>query len=219
VTAADSPAGYARKYFDQFYSSRDWHFYRPLLAFILEHSEPGPILDVGAGTGLFVELVSRWNLPCTGIDASQGAIDIANERYPGINLIQHQVAAKFPFPDRSFQTLVMNQVIEHLSAPDGQSCIRECYRVLKPGGVLYIASPSKFNKAERDGDPTHRHLYSPSELLAVLNAAGFECIQRCDSPLRFLGTSKWGVRLASVIFHNTGWERLSGTANLLVRKP
>ena len=133
----------------------------------------------------------------------------------GINSIQHQAAARFPFPDRSFQTLVMNQVIEHLSAADGLNCLRECYRVLRPGGVFYIASPSKFNKAERDGDPTHRHLYWPSELLAALNAAGFQCIQHCDSPLRFLGTSKWGVRLASIIFHKTGWERFSGPRTCL----
>ena len=56
VTAASLLVGYGRKYFEQFYSTRDWHFYRPLLALILGHSEPGPILDVGAGTGLFIEL-------------------------------------------------------------------------------------------------------------------------------------------------------------------
>ena len=216
---AESPGGYAREYFDEYYSAREWQFYRPLLALILEHSEPGPILDVGAGIGLFVELASRWNLSCTGIDGSKGAIEIAKERYPGINLIHAEASKRFPFPDQSFRALVMNQVIEHLSAPEGLSCIHECFRVLKPGGIFYIASPSKSNKAERDADPTHRHLYSPGELLSVLRASGFQCIRHCDTPLRFLGTSKLGVRLASVIFHRTGWDRLSGTANLLVRKP
>lgn len=212
-------APYRRQYFDSHYGARDWKFYRPLLAFIIEHSEPGPILDVGCGTGLFVELANRWNICCTGIDASEGAIEIARERIPHIDLFNHNIAQPFQFPDETFQAVLMNQVIEHLSASEARLCLGECWRVLRPKGILHINSPSKFNKVERDSDPTHRYLYSPDELRAVLQEVGFESVKSMDTPLRFLGTTKLGVRLASVIFHRTRWGRLSATANALARKP
>ena len=45
-----------------------------------------------------------------------------------------------PFPDRTFDLVTMNQVIEHVS--DQKACLQEAVRVLKPGGALYIACPN-----------------------------------------------------------------------------
>jgi hypothetical protein len=38
-------------YYDKYYSTRSWDFYQPLLVPIIMYSKPGPILDIGAGTG------------------------------------------------------------------------------------------------------------------------------------------------------------------------
>lgn len=51
----------SREYFEQLYASRTWEYYRPVLAHIIANSVPGPILDLGAGTGLLVEAATRWD--------------------------------------------------------------------------------------------------------------------------------------------------------------
>jgi predicted SAM-dependent methyltransferase len=47
-----------------------------------------------------------------------------------------------PIPDKSIDFIFAEHFIEHLSYEDGLKLIQECYRVLRPNGVLRIATPS-----------------------------------------------------------------------------
>ena len=205
-------------YFNQYYVSRDWRFYRFLLQLVMDYAEPGLILDVGAGSGLFIEGAMRWGLTCQGLEGSSEAIAIARRRYPGIQLIQHMLSEPFPFPDEMFGTVVMNQVIEHLEPLIARRAVAEAFRVLQPGGMMFVASPSKFNAYERTADPTHIHLYSPRELRDLLASTGFVEIRAMDSPLDLLGSSKFGRKIMSVVFRLVHWERLSASANCMAYK-
>ncbi len=49
--------------------------------------------------------------------------------------------AAFPLPDDSFQYIYAEHMIEHISRADGLGMLRECRRVLKPGGVLRLTTP------------------------------------------------------------------------------
>jgi predicted SAM-dependent methyltransferase len=46
-----------------------------------------------------------------------------------------------PFPDNSCTALFGEHVIEHISKEDGATLLRECFRVLEPGGVLRLSTP------------------------------------------------------------------------------
>lgn len=48
---------------------------------------------------------------------------------------------KFPFPDKSFDYVYSEHMIEHISHNSGLFMLRESYRVLKPGGAIRIATP------------------------------------------------------------------------------
>src|SRR4249920_269614 len=104
----------SRQYFEQLYASRTWEYYRPILGHIIAHSAPGPILDIGAGTGLFVEAAGRWGLDCQGIEGSEDAIAIGQKRYAGLRLSRQYLSAPFPFDGEQFQTVLLHQVIAHL---------------------------------------------------------------------------------------------------------
>ena len=48
----------------------------------------------------------------------------------------------FPLPDQSFKYIFSEQVIEHLTYEDGLFMLKECYRVLTPGGKIRLATPN-----------------------------------------------------------------------------
>lgn len=48
---------------------------------------------------------------------------------------------RFPWQDSSAEKIYMGELLEHLTREEGIHVVRECYRVLKPGGILRIRVP------------------------------------------------------------------------------
>ncbi|MFL6029925.1 MAG: class I SAM-dependent methyltransferase [Gaiellaceae bacterium] len=71
----------------------------------------------------------------------------------GDELVYLDVRKRFPLPDASFDLVSSEHMLEHLTYAEGQRCLRECMRVLKPGGIIRIATPSLERLARLyDGD-------------------------------------------------------------------
>ncbi|MBI5772851.1 MAG: methyltransferase domain-containing protein [Verrucomicrobia bacterium] len=51
----------------------------------------------------------------------------------------------FPLPDASFDYVFSEHIIEHVPYLDGQKLLRECHRILKPGGRIRISTPNLLN--------------------------------------------------------------------------
>lgn len=205
-------------YYETYYASRDWRFYKDILSLIIAYSEPGPILDIGAGCGFVVEGAVRWGLSCEGIEGSSEAVHIAKKRLPEMKIRQHFLSRPFQFESESFQTVLMNQVIEHLEPKVAENCVKESNRVLRDGGVLIITSPSKYNKYEKKSDSTHINLYSPSELRNLLAMTGFSKTVSFDSVLPVLGRNKISLNIVKLLYRISRLERLCATANLIAFK-
>lgn len=57
------------------------------------------------------------------------------------NVIEHNLLSGIPFSDNTYDLVYHSHVLEHFSQNDGKKLIKECFRVLKPDGVLRIAIP------------------------------------------------------------------------------
>lgn len=99
----------------------------------------GKILDVGCGTGHLAGELIRRGYPSWGVDFSEGMIRYAKQHY-GADLFQVGDIEKLPFPDNHFDGIVCLGVMEYLTSD--KPGLREMWRVLKPGAVAVITTPS-----------------------------------------------------------------------------
>ena len=78
----------------------------------------------------------------------------------------------FPFPDASFDSVLCNQVLEHVFNPD--DFLKEIVRVLKPGGKLLLTVPFVWDEHEQPYDYAR---YSSFGLRALMEKQGLKVLQ------------------------------------------
>jgi SAM-dependent methyltransferase len=142
-------------------------------------------------------------------------VDTAKERCPDLPIQQQQLTDPLPLDDKCAQSVVLNQVIEHLDQETATRVLAEAHRVLRPNGRLLILSPSRRNYVERDADPTHVHLYLPSELDALLTAASFRVVRHLNAGFWFLPRSRAGMHLGRLALRVLPQDAFSATANVV----
>ena len=99
------------------------------------------LLDVGCGAGQTALPAAKRGAHVTGIDVAENLIDHARQRAREAGLdIRFDVgdAEDLPYADSSFDALI--SLIGAMFAPRPEHMVRECARVLKPGGKLYMAN-------------------------------------------------------------------------------
>ena len=210
-------AVYGKEEFKNEYKERNLDWYFSTIPNMKRLGLKGPILDLGCGLGFFVEACSMQGMDCTGIEISEYGVMKAKERSPEISIIQRDLTKKLPFNNDSFNSVVLNQVIDHLSFEDGIKVINDSYRVLSNGGKLFIYSGCKYNKKEAS-DPEHLFLYTPSLLKKTLLKSGFEKVIPLDSPLNFFGNNLLSKRIMRMIFKIFPLDRFSASASVVAIK-
>ena len=97
-------------------------------------SNKGTLLDIGAGTGHFLDLAQKNKWKVTGIEPNDGAKKIASEK--GISFMDNVESIE----SNSFDVITMWHVLEHVY--DLEEQIHQLKRVLKKNGTLIIAVPN-----------------------------------------------------------------------------
>jgi len=103
---------------------------------ILRISEKSSIsvLDLGCGDGLLLSLLKEKGIIGKGLDVSEEGVEKAKSK--GIDASIFDFSDKLPFPDKSFDVVVLLDVLEHLYAPD--NLLREAGRVSKSSVVVSV---------------------------------------------------------------------------------
>lgn len=130
-------------------------------------SKPRRLLDVGCGFGTFSSVAQGRGILVTGIDTDTIAISFARKRVRGMlsrPLFRRGDAMRIPFPAAQFDIVTCWNLLEHV--PDYSRVIREAYRVLKPGGSLFILCPN-YLAIRREA---HYHLWLPPLVPKLLAA-------------------------------------------------
>jgi len=101
------------------------------------------------------------NLGC-GKDIRQSTknityVNLDKFNLPGVDVVWDLDKYPWPFKDNEFDKVIAKHVIEHLE--DVVRAIEEIYRILKPGGILYIEVPI-YPNPNAFADPTHKHVFT-----------------------------------------------------------
>jgi SAM-dependent methyltransferase len=120
---------------DQSYPVR-WEFLRCLDDL---GAVPLDVLELGCGTGEFLELAARRGHRAVGIDFSETAV--ASARSKGLTAYEGGLddLPRLVGAGARFDAIVLFQVIEHVAEPDALLTALE--RVLRPGGQLFLSCP------------------------------------------------------------------------------
>jgi 2-polyprenyl-3-methyl-5-hydroxy-6-metoxy-1,4-benzoquinol methylase len=160
------------------------------------HAPPGKLLDVGAYTGVFVEIASQHGWEAWGVEPSRWAVEQARAR--GLRMIEGTLATS-GLADASIDVVTMWDVIEHLTDPFAE--IQQAYRLLKPGGLLVVHTmdiDSLFARVLGGHWPwlmeMHVYYFSQRTLHAMLAKAGFQ-VSRSEAQGRYLRLGYFATRL------------------------
>jgi 2-polyprenyl-3-methyl-5-hydroxy-6-metoxy-1,4-benzoquinol methylase len=136
----------------------------------------GRLLDVGAGTGLFVQTMRKAEWEVIGLEPDEGARQLA----AGLNIKLDDPATLFSLSSASFDVITLWHVLEHVH--DLHRYLDQCRKLLAPTGKIIIAVPNYTS-----GDASHyganwaaydvpRHLYhfSPQAMQLLLKKHDFK---------------------------------------------
>lgn len=96
------------------------------------------VLEVACGVGQGLGYLARAARAVVGGDITQGLLSRAREHYRERIPLVRLDAQELPFPDGSFDVVILNEAIYYL--PDADRFLRGCHRVLRRGGALLVAS-------------------------------------------------------------------------------
>lgn len=97
------------------------------------------VLEIGVGMGADYERWLKAGAVATGVDLSEASLERSRRRCELAGLVpdlQHADAEDLPFPSNWFDVVYSYGVMHH--SPNTANCVREAWRVLKPGGEARI---------------------------------------------------------------------------------
>lgn len=175
----------------------------------LDGGDPGThrdlvVLDAGCGEGYGVDRLSSAADRCLAMDLDFATMRHVRRTYatPARGSRVSPVVAnldRLPLRDGAADVIVSFQVIEHLWDPG--TFLAECWRVLVPGGSIWISTPNRsafsptLRRGEKPLNPFHVQEFDADQLADLMTEAGF-------SETRMLGL-RHGPRISA-------WESQHG---------
>jgi SAM-dependent methyltransferase len=181
------------------------HYLRKRTRFVTEHCPRGEGLDVGCGTGALVQRLARAGYTMSGVDPSEGMLEVLRTRAPEIRAIR-AAGTDLPFDDDSFDLVLTVAVLHHIAnADDVRRTLGEMVRVVRPSGRVLVWDHNPRNPywgrlmARVPQDTGEERLISEHEVVGGLRAAGGKILQSAQLGMVPDFTPPAALRVAAAI--------------------
>lgn len=115
------------------------------------------ILDYGCGNGAYSYQLNKLHFECTGVDINEAYIKTAQQN--GVDA--HVVQGRLPFTEKSFDTVIMLEMLEHVQDP--HPILREAKRVARENIVITVPCCERYQVLQNSG-LTYAHFLANDHL-------------------------------------------------------
>jgi 2-polyprenyl-3-methyl-5-hydroxy-6-metoxy-1,4-benzoquinol methylase len=177
-----------------------------------------PILDIGCGRGIFLDMLSEEGLRAVGIDTHQPAVEQC--RRNGLEAIEADALEFLEGRSAEFSGIFCSHIIEHLPFDRAQILLARCSDALIEDGSLVVVTPNSRDMGVMGEtfwlDPTHVRPYPVRLLASMVEVAGLTAVEQ--------GTFHGGLpkrEWPRALFHKVFLGPFSGHPNAYIigRKP
>lgn len=160
--------------------------------------EKGRLLDIGCAAGFFLHIARKAGWDVEGVDISSVCAEYAKNN---LNLkVYNDIFTNLELKDEPFDLITMWDYLEHSLSP--RDDIFHARKLLKPGGLLVIATPdissvpSRIFKSHWIGIKLEEHFYyfSRKTLINFLANSGFDVLKDCYIG-KYVSSAIFGERL------------------------
>jgi len=158
------------------------------------------VLEIGCGSGGGTELILEYFSPqqIIATDLDPRLISLAKRNVKNKKVTFEKAdATKLTYENEGFDAVFDYGVIHHIPLPEWKKCLNETYRVLKPGGKLFVwdLSIEFFNTVygriiKFFSVHPYSKMYRKQEFVNYLNSIGFKIIKRAEGPRYFVVIAK-----------------------------
>lgn len=133
------------------------------------------VLDVGCGQGVALQHFVARGCEATGITLN--AVDVEACQRQGYQVLEMDQSF-LDFPDESFDLVWCRHALEHSIFP--YFSLQEFWRVLKPGGWLYVEVPAPDTSCQHQRNRNHYSVLGKTMLASLLERTGFQMREVLD---------------------------------------
>lgn len=113
-------------------------FFQQMFKYANLYKPSGKILDIGCGSGFFIQLAKKKGYDTYGVELNKEAVEYARKTF-SLNIQNIDLVAA-NFPDNYFDIITCSQLLEHIAKPN--DLLKEIHRILKDDGILMIEVPN-----------------------------------------------------------------------------
>jgi 2-polyprenyl-3-methyl-5-hydroxy-6-metoxy-1,4-benzoquinol methylase len=168
----------SRAYWSENENAEETHGY---LYRLINNVKKGRVLDIGAGTGVFLSGFKKRGWKIDGVELSPIAVSMAKRKFK-INLRKGDLL-NIKLPENKFDLITLNHVLEHLYKP--RQTLVKIARLLKKGGTIMISCPNIEgigvglfkNKWYAIDAPRHLYQFNTLTIRRMLTESGFKIVK------------------------------------------
>ncbi len=144
--------------------TRPWNSYWSIYAHAIKEYKPKTkLLDFGTGPGENALRLSLIGYDIYGFDISDKNIQLANklfEHHAKPGNFQVAFAEKLPYPSNFFDLIIGIDILHHVEI---EQSLKECYRVLRPGGKAFFREPVEVSFLDRIRESKPIQFFAPKK--------------------------------------------------------